>query len=340
MEHSTTQKPSRLYFFMTIGLSILTVILLGTLIFTIVTFQSFKKTATVPVEAVSNTSSVPEAVVPEEETISVAALKEYSEKYNVSAEFLQNFFDDVIVYKSTGGIKYAEIDESLPKNNFNFDNIVAVEGEKQYMENGISTGTKVIDVSKHQGVIDWAKVKASGVDYAMLRLGNRGYETGKLVLDETFDKNIKGAAAAGIKVGAYFFSQAISEAEAIEEAELVLEHTKGYELALPVAYDTEEVHDSTTTIRTAELTAAQRTDYAIAFCEKIKAAGHTPMIYSNIKWYVEGLEMSRLVQYEKWFAQYYAQPFFPYELSMWQYTGSGKVAGIKGDVDMNIMFEK
>lgn len=342
-EHQKTKK-SNIFIPICIAMTLVCIILIGALVFTMLSFESYKKEN-------ANSNNIPTMGddisgenngIPSDtpETITVDALKEYAAQYNVSAEFLQKFFDDQIVYKSNGGIKYAPIDETLPKSTLDFNNIVQVEGEKQYHENGISVGTKVIDVSKHQGNIDWKKVKASGVDHAIIRLGSRGYGTGKLVLDEQFHTNIKGATAAGIRVGVYFYSQAITVDEAIEEAQMVLDNIKGYNISLPIAFDTEEVDDNPEEVRTSVLNMQARTDIAIAFLDKIKAAGHTPMIYSNIKWFIEALDMKRLVEYDTWFAQYYGAPFFPYDLQMWQYTGKGKVDGIKGDVDLNICFKE
>ncbi len=314
-----------------ITLSVISVLLCSALIVTIVSFISYKKSVTIPVDAPINVE------LPEEEVVPMETLKAYAQQYNVSAEFLQRFFDDVIVYKGDDGIVYAPIDEKLPKNSYDFDNLVRVDGEIQYHENGVSTGIKGIDVSKYQGDIEWKKVKADNVDYAIIRLGYRGYETGKILLDEYYEKNIKGAIDAGVKVGVYFFSQAITVEEAIEEADMVLEYIKDYDITYPVVFDAEEMLGES--VRTNTLTTTQRTDITLAFCEKIKAAGYKPMIYANIKWFVAQLDMSRLTEYDKWFAQYFKSPFFPYDFHMWQYTAKGKVDGIKGDVDLNIGFK-
>lgn len=273
---------------------------------------------------------------PEDDVIPVEMLMQYAQKYNVSIEFLQNFFDDVIVYKDSAGIVYEPIDPSLPKSSYNWDNLVQANGRIEYIdENGVSAKVGV-DVSKHQGEIDWESVKADGIDYAIIRLGNRGYATGKMVMDDYFEQNMKGALAAGLDVGVYYYSQAVTVEEALEEARTVIDSLEGYDVTYPVVFDFEEVYEDTA--RTKDLTAEEITDITIAFCEAVKEAGYRPMIYANIKWFIAHLELSRLTEYDKWFAQYFRAPFFPYEFQMWQYTSTGKVDGIQGNVDLNLCF--
>lgn len=308
------------------------------LIATTLSYHNYKQEAATVINA--NVSLQEELDKTKEETVEITTLKQYAQKYNVSTEFLQRFFDDTIVYKGINGITYAPIDMSLPLNSFDFEkNLVHGEdGEIEYHENGVSVGIKGIDVSKYQGDIDWQKVKADGVEFAIIRMGYRGYGTGKIMIDESFEQNMVEAQKAGIKLGVYFFSQAINEAEAIEEASLVIESIQNYDITYPVVFDMEEIHEGTA--RTASLSKQELTDVAIAFCETVKNAGYTPMVYANIKWFMEHVDLSQLTQYDKWFAQYYKTPFFPYDLQMWQYTGSGKVDGIAGKVDMNICFKE
>ena len=223
-------------------------------------------------------------------------------------------------------------------NNYNWDNLVLLDTshkEYEYQEYGVTKTIKGIDVSRHQGNIDWEKVAADGVEYAFLRVGYRGYETGKALEDENFQQNAKGANEAGVPIGAYFFSQAVNAEEAVEEAEMALESLKGFDIAYPIAIDLEDVPDGS---RTSDMTREDYTEVAIAFCERIKEAGYTPMIYCNSRWFTMNLDLSQLTEYNKWFAQYYNRPFFPYDFQIWQYTSTGKVDGIAGDVDMNISF--
>lgn len=252
---------------------------------------------------------------------------------------LRVLFPDNIVFYNNGRYQFVPISDSIPLRTYDPSALLANErGEMEYRPNGNLSSVKGIDLSRYQGKVDWSLVAQDGVDYAMIRIGIRGYGTGEIVIDDTFETNVKEALNHKINVGGYFFTQAISEEEAIEEANAVIAALAPYTITYPIAIDIEEVNDSAA--RTANLTPQQRTDYVIAFCETIKAAGYTPMIYGNLKSYCAMLEMERLNDYEKWFAFYDTYVYFPYEISMWQYTESGKVNGIDGDVDLNITFER
>ncbi|MDE6912301.1 MAG: glycoside hydrolase family 25 protein, partial [Lachnospiraceae bacterium] len=208
----------------------------------------------------------------------------------------------------------------------------------QYIENGEVVSHKGIDVSKYQGNIDWPAVASDGVEYAFVRLGLRGYGSGKLVLDEYFDQNMRGAKDAEIKTGVYFFTQAITVEEAIEEADYVLENITGYDVSYPIVFDVEMITNDDG--RANDLSQKDRTDIAIAFCDRIKAAGYTPMIYGNVKCFTKLLDMTRLNDYEKWYAFYDDYMYMPYEVGIWQYTEKGKVAGINTGVDLNISYKE
>ena len=193
-----------------------------------------------------------------------------------------------------------------------------------------------IDISHHQGDIDWEKVAASGVKFVFIRLGYRGYESGLLVKDDRFEDNIRGALQNGIAVGVYFVTQAISVEEAVEEAQFVMENIRPYNVTWPIVLDIEDA--ASATARTAELSQQARTDHAIAFCETVKESGYTPMLYCNIRWFIEKLDITRITDYDKWFAQYFRKPFFPYAFQVWQYSSTGRIDGIEGNVDYNISF--
>lgn len=189
-----------------------------------------------------------------------------------------------------------------------------------------------IDVSKFQGTIDWNAVKADGITFAIIRCGYRGYGTGALVEDETYRRNIQGAINAGLKVGVYFYSQAINEAEAVEEASMVLSLVSGYSLPLGVYYDTEYVAGG----RANAISAAERTACAVAFCETIRNAGYKAGVYSYASWFYNNLNFANISKYNTWIAQYRDTLSFNYKYDIWQYTGSGRVNGISTAVDMNI----
>lgn len=212
------------------------------------------------------------------------------------------------------------------------------DGYKYYCdENGEKTSLTGIDISYYQGAVDWQLVKESGIEYAILRIGLRGYETGEIRVDQRFNEYIEGANAVGLPVGVYFFSQAISPEEAKEEALFVIEQLRGYTVDFPVVYDWEIIGESSA--RTNSVTSSVLTDCAVAFCEEVKAAGFTPMIYTNRSMGYMKLDLSRLTDYDLWIADFNDFPSFYYKYTMWQYSYTGKVNGIDTAVDLNVCFK-
>jgi GH25 family lysozyme M1 (1,4-beta-N-acetylmuramidase) len=291
------------------------------------------------------------ALPPEEEMesrgwLSADKIKRFAEEYNINTEFLSRLFSNKIIYKEDGKILYADVDPNLRKHPYDWNSLSWEKQRPVYAGSaslGAPDGTPGsgqallgIDVSRYQGEIDWAKVAGDGISFAMIRAGYRGYGTGKVTLDEYFEANAQGAAAAGVKIGLYFFSQAITEEEAVEEAEFILGNMSGFSVRFPVVFDMEEI--SGESARTDALTPAQVTRIAAAFCERIRQAGYIPMIYANPKWFVSRMELEKLEAYDKWLAQYYKLPAYPYQFSIWQFSSTGSVAGIKGNVDMNLSF--
>lgn len=200
------------------------------------------------------------------------------------------------------------------------------------------SGTMGIDVSKYNGNIDWNAVKNSGVSYVIIRVGYRGYTQGSLVDDSKFAANIKGATAAGLKVGVYFFSQAVDQVEAVEEASMVLERIKGYTISYPIFLDVEYSGSSGNKGRADSLDKNTRTAVCKAFCETIKNAGYTAGVYANKTWLNDKIDASALSSYKIWLAQYAATPTYKGRYDLWQYKSTGRVSGISGNVDMNISY--
>lgn len=255
-----------------------------------------------------------------------------------TTDMLRYFFPNEIVVADAGQYYFFPILEELAKNTYDPEAFMADEdGVMHYYKDGERVSHKGIDVSKYQDKIDWEEVASDEVEYAFIRLGIRGYTEGEIIEDETFEDNIKGALKNDIDVGIYFFTQALSEEEAEEEATYVIESIAPYQVKYPIVLDVEAV--TNTEARGNDLTSEERTKYCIAFCEKIKEAGYTPMIYGNLKTFTLLLNMKELEDYDKWFAYYDESYYFPYDFKIWQYTNKGKVAGIKGDVDLNISFE-
>ena len=179
-----------------------------------------------------------------------------------------------------------------------------------------------VDVSNHQGTIDWAALKRQGIDFAYLRLGLRGYgEKGSLYPDRSFDSYYSGARAAGIDVGVYFFSQAVNNDEAIEEADYIKSLLGDETIDFPVAYDWEIIKDDDA--RTDGVSAAQATACAKAFCNRVKELGYTPIIYSPSKELYFKYDLTQLADFDIWYCEYANVPTFYYQFSMWQYSSSG-----------------
>lgn len=235
------------------------------------------------------------------------------------------------------GGKKVYVVEELPKSTY--DNSLFQVNENGFLTYDSDEYTcKIgIDVSRYQENIDWAAVKGAGVQFAMLRLGYRGYGSGALVMDPYFQQNIQGAQANGIEVGVYFFSQAITPEEGAEEARFCLNALKGYHITYPIVFDWES-YDSSLEPRTDGLDDKILTQCAVAFCEEVEAAGYQSMVYSNLTYFYLHFDLNQLVDYPLWLAQYNSRPSFYYHFDIWQYSGTGKVPGIDGNVDLNIHF--
>lgn len=202
---------------------------------------------------------------------------------------------------------------------------------KKYETNETSFG---IDVSTYQGDIDWKKVKKSGITFAMIRCGFRKLDSGQIVMDNKFEKNMKGAIANQINVGVYFFSVAKNKTEALEEAKWVYNVIKDYDITYPVAYDTEIFNN----YRLKGVSYSTLTDNAIVFCDYIKSKGYTPIIYSYANAFTKYFETARFSKYRIWLAQYNDEVTYKGKYHMWQNTSSGHVDGIKGRVDMDVAY--
>ena len=228
--------------------------------------------------------------------------------------------------------------EDVPSSRYKLSRIVEKNGFKYYTDKeGEVISWLGIDVSEYQNAVDWKKVKDAGIDYTMIRIGYRGYgKEGKLVEDKKFKDHMDGAGAAGIPAGVYFFSQAVNDEEVLKEADFVIKHLSEYKITCPVAFDTEEIKFDDA--RTDGLSKEQFTRNCRLFCDTLEDAGYDTMIYTNMKWLAFTLNPEELKEYGKWYADYESLPQCPYEFSMWQYTETGQVPGVEGNVDLNVWF--
>lgn len=210
------------------------------------------------------------------------------------------------------------------------------EGGRVYYDSESVSVRYGIDVSEYQGQIDWAKVAADGIDFAMIRVGYRGYSQGKLNEDPYFRYNIENALKAGLDVGVYFFSQALNTEEALEEFNFMMERIEGYEITFPVVFDWESISVKGARTYTYDIKAVDAC--IVAFCDAVAQAGYTPMTYFNPAMAYLKHDMTKLDKYDAWLANYAETPNYIYDYQMWQYSSSGQVDGINARVDMDIAF--
>ena len=232
-----------------------------------------------------------------------------------------------------------KLNHRVTKNDYKLKNFRRTkDGSYEYAKDSRYTFRLGLDVSHHDGEIDWKLVKESGRDFAFIRAGYRGYQTGELKLDNQFHANMKGAREAGLDTGVYFFSQAITEEEAVEEARFVLNELQEYQLQLPVVYDPEGIPWDEA--RTDGLEREQIMKNTHAFCNEIKAAGYEPMIYSNLRWELDYFDLEELEEYKIWYADYRKRINTPYHFEFLQYGGESETipgVGRKCDGDIQII---
>lgn len=263
----------------------------------------------------------------------------YADYYNSDIkEFYKKISKTTGEYRYTGWQTIDGATYFFDKNGNKVTGRQVIQGaEYKFNDNGVldtGSGHMGIDVSKWNGGIDWKAVKNSGVSYAIIRCGYRGSTTGALIEDPKFRSNIQGAQNAGLKVGVYFFTQAVNEVEAVEEASMVLSLIKGYNISYPVFLDVEASNG-----RGDAINADTRTAVCKAFCQTIQNSGYKAGIYANKTWFTSYMNTPSLTGYKIWLAQYAAAPSYTRtKYDLWQYSSRGKVSGISGNVDMNISY--
>jgi GH25 family lysozyme M1 (1,4-beta-N-acetylmuramidase) len=243
-----------------------------------------------------------------------------------------------LVTNTDGTEEWVLLNPYLTKNTYDFTKLEDKAGLRRYMENGKKISYIGADISKHTGEVNFTGLKAAGVDYVMIRLGSRGYSTGQITLDENFQQNIEGAIEAGMDVGVYFYSQAVTQDEAVQEANFVVQNLEPYRanVKYPVAFDMELVSNDKS--RVEGLSRDDKTTVTISFLETIKAAGYIPMLYGDKEWLIKEVDMTKLQNYDVWLSQEEDIPDYPYLYTMWQYSTDGVVNGINGNADLNLCF--
>ena len=232
--------------------------------------------------------------------------------------------------------EWVEIMEDLPKNNYQAENFELDAPVLKFYSNGRLSSKFGVDISKDQANIDFKKVADQGVDFVMLQLGARGYSSGKIILDGSFSDKMKSVQEAGLGIGVYFYSQAITKEEAVEEANYVIAATAGYQVIYPVVFYTEELFNDSA--RTDTINNEKLTDCAVAFCDTVKKSGYIPMICADERQFAKRVDMTRLTSYEWWLRDTDEKSDFPYKYSIRQYSNTGRIDGIEGDVNLDICF--
>lgn len=283
---------------------------------------------------------VPDVQVVEVEKEIIVNVPEYT-ILDPSVEYERKIGEErYLLNDSNYGPIWMPILDNIARNEYNPEFFVKDEATGYMTYTGAEETMAGIDVSVYQGEIDWKAVKDAGFEFVMIRCGNRGYVTGLMVEDANFKRNVEGALKAGLKVGVYYFSQALSMDEALDEANFVVDILEGYDITFPVAFDWEVVIDPDgDTARTAYIEPDQLTNNFLVFAQRLELEGYTPVIYSNKKTTVWKYDLARIKDYDIWYADYNDTPGLPYKFEMWQYSSKGEVPGINGAVDLNICFK-
>ena len=225
----------------------------------------------------------------------------------------------------------------MPKNSYNIDNFVIENGFMAYYDDeGKKLSHLGVDLSYHQPSVDWDQLKASQVEFVMLRCGYRGYSEGGLIMDEKFREYASKCNEYGIPMGVYFFTQAVTVEEAVKEAEFVIDAIKDFDISYPVAFDTEYVSEETARTNLTEISDELRTDMIKAFCERVEEEGYYPMYYASENWVRRNMYFEELSDYDLWAAMYMDENDFLFDHTIWQYTCEGNVPGIDTQVDLNV----
>ncbi|MBE5838445.1 GH25 family lysozyme [Butyrivibrio sp.] len=272
-----------------------------------------------------------------EKTEVAVAQEETGKQNNEIKDILENgTFTFVDGY---GNSREVELNNSIKPCVYDKEGFEIINGRAKYEDERYSSRCG-IDVSKFQGTIDWHAVKNDGIDFCFIRIGNRGYSQGVINLDPEFINNIEGAKEEGLDVGIYFFSQAITEQEAIEEADFVVDNLTGYTIDLPIVYNTGKISKEDS--RTDNISNEQIAKNAKAFCDRISDLGYNAALYTDMLWEAYVFDMEKMGDYKIWYSDYYSEkPQTPYDFEYWQYSNQGRVAGISTDVDLDIqIYEK
>lgn len=241
-----------------------------------------------------------------------------------------------LIIHDNGTEEWVSINQYLARNNYDYSGLVYQRPLMKYYENNTRISYVGVDISKTQDYVDFLELKRAGIEFVMLRLGQRGYSSGEITMDEYFMDNLKRASEAGLDVGVYFFSQAVTVEEAEEEAQFVIDTLSENKIQYPVVFAMDTIPNEVSRIDS--LDKMERTNIALAFMDKIRENGYFPMIYGDKEWLIQKLSLGSMIGYDVWLSQEGDIPDYPYQFVMWQYTTHGSISGIAGDANLNICF--
>ena len=241
-----------------------------------------------------------------------------------------------VTYKD-GTTEWLEISEKIPLYTYDFTNIKITNDQMEYFVDGEKCSWLGVDLSKKSGSVDFEALRANGIDFVMLRVGSRGYETGLLALDESFEENITNARKAGLEVGVTFFSQALDVEEAVEEAEFVISNLLAYEVNYPIAFDMEYIANDKARIDI--LDKEEKTQIAETFLRTVEGEGYRGILYGNTSWILGELVPDKILrEFDVWVTDQAPVPDFPYQFRMWKYAVNQEIPGIENKASYVISF--
>lgn len=235
-----------------------------------------------------------------------------------------------------GTEEWVSINPYLTKNTYDYSGLVYQYPIMKYYEDSEKMSHVGISVSADDGDINFTKLKKAGVDFAMIRIGSRGYGSGNLMADDMFYENVRKATEAGMDIGVTFFSQAITQEEALEEANRVIEGLQGFTVIYPVVFDMEYIKNDTARVQ--GLSKDAKTEIAITFMDAVSQAGYKTMLYGDKEWLIRKVDLTRLIGYDIWLSQEQDTPDYPYKYTMWEYTKNARLDGIEEPAALSICF--
>jgi GH25 family lysozyme M1 (1,4-beta-N-acetylmuramidase) len=261
---------------------------------------------------------------------------EPSPSHEPTDEELEKDGKHILISYKDGTKQWLEINEDIPAHEYDFTKMKSVNGKMHYYEGNKRMSRLGVELSEENGIVDFKALKEAGIDFVMLRAGSRGYETGMLSADESFSTNMEKAVEAGLEIGVYFSSQAVTEAEAVQEAGLVISALAAHPITYPVAFRMDSIMNDTA--RTDILDAEEKTEIAEAFLTELENAGYSVVIYGEKEWLLTQIEEDELKDRDIWLCEQTPIPEYPYQFKMWEYEGGQKIAGVQGNVNLTISF--